>query len=187
VFFIMELMEGSTLREELNRSHRLPTSRVLHIMRGVCSAVDAAHQHNLIHRDLKPENIFLCQRSSQSPGESEAAGTDIPKVMDFGVAKALDRGQMLTEPGHVAGTPQYMSPEHARGGEPSPDWDLWALAVMTFEMITGRLPRQGDGSTALPGSAHRFFSRALASDPTDRPTSANELFAELEHALGSTE
>src|SRR5439155_24899472 len=132
VFFIMELLEGVTLREELRRAQRLPPARVLHILHGVCSAVDAAHRRGLIHRDLKPENIFLCR----------TAEGDIAKVLDFGLAKALEvsGGPVLTKSGVVAGTPQYMAPEHLAGGEPSPDWDLWSLAVMAYEMITGAPP-----------------------------------------------
>jgi tRNA A-37 threonylcarbamoyl transferase component Bud32 len=177
-FFIMELLEGKTLRQELQHEGRLAPSRVLHIMRGVSAAVDAAHGRNLIHRDLKPENIFLCQSN------------DLPKVMDFGLAKALEASAttVLTEPGFVAGTPPYMAPEHIRGGEPSADWDLWALAVTAFEMIAGDIPFAGAPGTNLrldylPAALRPVFSRALAADPLDRPTSAAEFLNELDRAF----
>jgi hypothetical protein len=178
-FFIMELLEGVTLRQELRRVGRLPPARVLHIMRGVCAAVDTAHAQQLIHRDLKPENIFLCR-------------SEIPKVMDFGLAKALEVSSMLTEPGLVAGTPQYMAPEHVRGGEASPDWDLWALAVMAFEMIVGELPFDSLPSRELrvndlPAAQQALFSRALAPDPLDRPTSAREFLDDLDRVLTCNE
>lgn len=202
-FFVMELLEGVTLREELQRVGRLSPARVLHIMRGVSAAVDAAHQRRMIHRDLKPENIFLCHIQGGALTGSSSDSADIAKVLDFGLAKALDRsgGVALTEVGLVAGTPQYMAPEHLRGDEPSPDWDLWALAVMAFEMITGvlpfaELPGVPNAAAALralavapprvdslPAALRPFFSRALAPDPIDRPTSAQELFDELHHVL----
>jgi tRNA A-37 threonylcarbamoyl transferase component Bud32 len=184
-FFIMELLEGVTLREELNRAGQMAAPRVLHVMRGVCAAVEAAHSREVIHRDLKPENIFLC----------EGAASAIPKVLDFGLAKALEisSGDRLTEAGLVIGTPEYMAPERLRGGTPSADWDLWALAVIAFEMITGALP-SAEGRAMppsvenLPSAALRqCFARALAADPLDRPTSAQELLEELDRALTRNE
>lgn len=204
-FFVMELLEGVTLREELQRVGRLSPARVLHIMRGVSAAVDAAHQREMIHRDLKPENIFLCHIQGGAITGSSSDSADVAKVLDFGLAKALDRsgGVALTEVGLVPGTPQYMAPEHLRGDEPSPDWDLWALAVMAFEMITGALPfAELPGvrgvapalraqAVALPrvdslaAALRPFFARALAPDPIDRPTSAQELFDELHRVLAA--
>ena len=178
VFFIMELLEGVTLRQALERTGRMPSGRVLAIMRPICAAVEEAHRRQMIHRDLKPENIFLCL-----PAET-------PKVMDFGLAKALEASgtPALTEVGMVAGTPPYMAPEHLRGGEASADWDLWALAVMAFEMVTGRLPFAAGSAGLLraddlPPAQARFFQRALAADPVDRPTSAREFLSELEQVL----
>jgi hypothetical protein len=180
-YFIMELLEGVTLRDELRREGRLGRERVQLIVRGVCAAVEAAHRRRMIHRDLKPENVFL-SRSDEG---------DIPKVLDFGLAKALEAsgGVTLTIPGLVAGTPQYMAPEHLAGEDPSPDWDLWALAVMAFEMITGTLPlRSGGGASGrlsddLPAGLGRLFSRALSPNPIDRPTSAREFADELDREL----
>src|SRR5207244_2333736 len=131
-FFVMERLEGLTLREELQRTGRLPSSRAIAILRDIASAVDAAHNRSLIHRDLKPDNIFLCRRDV----------TEVAKVLDFGLAKSLGvaAAAVRTEWGVIAGTPQYMAPEHWRGADPSPDWDLWALAVMAFELMTGRVP-----------------------------------------------
>jgi eukaryotic-like serine/threonine-protein kinase len=179
-FFIMELLEGVTLRQELRRRGRLPAARVLHILRGVCGALEAAHQRQMIHRDLKPENVFLCRSNA----------IEIPKVLDFGLAKALQvsSGVVLTAPGVVVGTPQYMAPEHLSGDDPSPDWDLWALAVMAFEMITGALPFVGTPGTLrniddLPSGLRQLFARALSINPIDRPTSAQEFSDELGREL----
>jgi serine/threonine-protein kinase len=182
-FFVMERLEGVTLREELRRAGPLAPPRLVSILRDVAAAVDEAHQRQLIHRDLKPENIFLCR------------SVNVAKVLDFGLARALERrpGAVLTAVGLVAGTPQYMAPEHWRGGDPSPDWDLWALAVMAFEMTTGRLPFAGTPGMPprfdapltddLPAALQQLFTRALATDPLDRPTSAREFVDALDRAL----
>jgi tRNA A-37 threonylcarbamoyl transferase component Bud32 len=175
-FFIMELLEGETLRAELLRAGSLDPARALSVMRGICAAVEAAHQRQMIHRDLKPENIFLCANS-------------VPKVLDFGLAKALERtgGPLLTEAGTVAGTRPYMAPEHLRGDEPSPDWDLWALAVIALEMVTGDLAVTPDGVANLAPAQRQFFARALAPDPLDRPTSAMQLLEQFDRALTCNE
>jgi serine/threonine-protein kinase len=179
-FFIMELLEGVTLRDELKRAKRLAPARALRILRGVSTAVDAAHRRQMIHRDLKPENVFLCRDTS----------SEIPKVLDFGLAKALEAGagSVQTKSGLVAGTPPYMAPEHLAGDEPSPDWDLWALAVMAFEMVTGTLPMTGPTDPLLnlgdlPVAWRPLFARALSANPIERPTSAMEFSAELDRAL----
>jgi len=181
-FLVMELLEGRTLRDELNRVGRLSSDRTLQILRGVSAAIDEAHARQLIHRDLKPENIFLRQ---DEHGETA-------KVLDFGLAKALSAtsGTLLTQPGSVAGTPEYMAPEHLGGGDASPDWDLWALAVMACEMIAGRRPfdRRPVGAPQLdrlPPACRPVFARALSVDPLDRPTSGRELIDQIERALAT--
>jgi serine/threonine-protein kinase len=178
-FLVMELLDGVTLREELRRTGPMPLPRVLHILRGVGAAIDAAHVRQIVHRDLKPENIRLC------PGQTG----EIAKVLDFGVARALETrpGAPITAAGMVAGTPPYMAPEHLRGGEPSPDWDLWAFATIAFELIADRLPAtmvaDADRFAAVPAGLHPIFSRALSAHPINRPTSAAELVDELDRLL----
>ena len=103
---------------------------MLHVMRGVCQAVDAAHRRQLVHRDLKPDNIFITEE-------------EVPKVLDFGIAKFVRPAlgsTALTATGIVVGTLRYMSPEQIRGGAPNPSWDLWALAVVAYETLAGRHP-----------------------------------------------
>jgi eukaryotic-like serine/threonine-protein kinase len=201
-FLVMELLDGTTLREEIRSQGRLMPLRTVEIMRGVCAAVEAAHQKRLIHRDLKPENVFLVHAQ---PGE-------IPKVLDFGLAKFLQTAAAAapdaptaTTPGTGAGvllgTLQYMAPEQLAGGPPRPTWDLWALAVLAYELLTGRHPFSSacpDWHRALlagsftPIAVHlpespqgwtEFFARALALDPKCRPDSARSFFLELERAL----
>ena len=134
----MELLDGDTLRDELRRRGRLEAARTVDVLRGVCSAVEAAHRHRLVHRDLKPENIFLVNAG----GGHEAA----VKVLDFGVAKPLSRngghgdGALETDVGVLVGTVGYMSPEQLLGERPDVSCDLWALAVVAYESLAGALP-----------------------------------------------
>jgi tRNA A-37 threonylcarbamoyl transferase component Bud32 len=187
-FLVMELLNGGTLREELLQKKRLTALRTLEVLRGVCSAVEAAHRRKLIHRDLKPENIFLAR--------SEAG--EIPKVLDFGIAKFVPSATQATagtDQAALIGTLPYMSPEQVRGESPQPAWDVWALAVIAYEMLTGDRPFSGASMLAgpatpiskhlpdAPASWRDFFTRALAIQPSDRPSSATILFSELRHAL----
>jgi serine/threonine protein kinase len=201
-FLVMELLDGVTLREELKMYKRLGAARALGIFRPVCSAVDAAHRHQLIHRDLKPENIFLSQ-SSDSGGE-------LVKILDFGVAKFLPaadeapESQSVTETGAgiLVGTVGYMSPEQLLGERPAISWDLWALAVVVYETLAGALPfpvanRETWRRSVLAGSYtplqehladppacwQEFFARSLAMDRARRPPSAIAFFRDLEKAL----
>jgi serine/threonine-protein kinase len=194
-FLVMERLEGLTLREEISRGP-LARGRVLAIMRGVCGAVDAAHRRHLIHRDLKPENVFLAQGD----------GAESPKVLDFGIAKALAGSRRYDEHettmGVLLGTRQYMAPEQLQGESPEPSWDVWALALIIHEMLTGFHPfaslaiglTGGGVPTAQPMAVRDsgpispewqpFFARWLAIDATERPRSAGGLFDELEQMLG---
>ena len=195
-YLVMELLQGSTLRQELNRRGRLPPSHASEIFNGVCAAVDAAHRLRLLHRDLKPENIFL----------SNSETTEVVKILDFGVAKPLaatdSTRSSQTGPGMLLGTLKYMSPEELRGGKPAESWDVWALAVVAYEMLTGIHPF--DGSTSLdisnrilagqvtplrthfpeaPPSWQRFFDRALAVEVEVRPASVLGLYSEFGDSL----
>jgi serine/threonine-protein kinase len=195
-FLVMELLQGVSLRQELRRQGRLPPARAREILRGVCAAVEAAHRRQLIHRDLKPENIFLARGES---GENA-------KVLDFGLVKSLSSDSQETadtSAGILVGTLRYMSPDQLRGETPAPAWDLWALGVVTYELLTGQHPfGTGSGSdlhaavlggrftpvTATcpdaPAAWQEFFGRALAVQPTNRLPSAQAFLTELELILG---
>jgi hypothetical protein len=192
-FLVMELLDGRTLRDTLRAEERIECRRALAILRDVTAAVEAAHRRQLVHRDLKPENICLV-----SGGADERA-----KVLDFGLAKFLaptDAGPLMTHMtgGAVLGTPLYMAPEQLRGENPHPSWDLWALAVIAFEVLCGSHPfasvafardvRMREPGTDprlahLPRGFQPFFARALALDRAARPESAAIFLAELERSL----
>jgi Protein kinase domain len=200
-YLVMELLEGVTLGDEIKRDRHLVPGRVVGILRGACAAVGAAHQRHLIHRDLKPANIFLA-RGSEGAGE-------VVKVLDFGVAKFLPQGDESsptqtkgeTHRGVLVGTPAYMSPEQLLGEALDPAWDLWALAVVAYEALTGALPFAGAGAAwqravlagrftplsdhlaETPATWEPFFRRCFSTDRSQRPVSAAGFFEQLERVL----
>jgi eukaryotic-like serine/threonine-protein kinase len=131
------------------------------IVRQLCAGLSAAHRRSLIHRDLKPENIFLRENGAQRP----------VKMLDFGLAKlfletstSAQTGTFSTVTGQIAGTPAYMSPELLSGAKPDRSCDIWALAIITHEMLTGQRPffaRDGglveSSLEGLPGCWRDFF------------------------------
>jgi serine/threonine protein kinase len=196
-YLVMELLQGRTLRQELEAGYKMPARQVLEIVRGVCAGLEAAHRENLVHRDLKPENVFLA-----NTGSSETV-----KILDFGIAKFVPHVTQATvdrETIGILGTPQYMSPEQLKGEIIAPGWDLWAVGVIAYEMLTGTHPfGSGNPATAqfaivegrfraiteaIPGAPEQwqeFFSRAFAPSPGNRPGSATALAVALEQAFSS--
>lgn len=189
-YLVMELLEGTTLRDEMRTSGPLSPDHTREILSRVGAALGAAHHLNLIHRDVKPENIFLAR----------VGDAQVPKILDFGVVKSLAppgdaAATEATTPGQFVGTLRYMSPEQWRGKPPSPAWDLWALSVVAYEMLTGAHPfptvtahrEMLMGKTSFkpveagPGSGdwNRFFTGAFSADATQRPASAREFLASL--------
>jgi tRNA A-37 threonylcarbamoyl transferase component Bud32 len=195
-FLVMERLEGNTLRARLAKGLQFAPDDALRTLRAVSSAVEFAHQRQLVHRDLKPENIFLVRGH-------DALTMDAPKVLDFGLARALAPQSSssydgLTQPGMLVGTPQYMPPEQLRGETATAAWDVWALALIAYEMLTGNLPFAGQlGTAAIAGreaaiaaslngsliTARDTFARALALDPEARYPTASTLIEALQHAL----
>jgi eukaryotic-like serine/threonine-protein kinase len=136
LYIIMELLEGKNLNQTVRSEGPFPIARALPILIAACGALDEAHKAGIIHRDLKPENIFLVQNG---------ALRDFPKLLDFGLAKVGERQMrpgsvILTQEGMVFGTPEFMSPEQAQGKTLAPASDVYSLAVILYEVLTGKLP-----------------------------------------------
>ena len=180
-FLVMEYVRGEDLRSLLKREGRLSADRTIELIAGVAGAIEFAHRAGVLHRDLKPENILL---------PDSGLG---PKVVDFGVAKITDtgtesEGRTLTQGGTVIGTPAYMAPEQLRGESVDGRADVYSLAVLTYEALTGRLPfgggslvdigiKQADGSgqvdlSEVPPATGAALIRALSLAREDRPTTA---------------
>jgi serine/threonine-protein kinase len=142
VFFAMELLSGRDLLEEMHAAAsaggRLPWKRSRAIFLQVCSALSAAHKAGILHRDLKPENIYLVEWLGH---------VDFVKLLDFGIAKSTEvpeDGRKLTRTGMLFGTPEYMSPEQARGEKPDRRVDVYAMGCILFQLISNRVPFEAD-------------------------------------------
>ncbi|MCB9593446.1 MAG: protein kinase [Sandaracinaceae bacterium] len=207
VFVVMERLHGEDLRARTLR-HRadaaadggdpwLPDEDVRGIVGPVLSALDAAHTAGVVHRDLKPENIFLHERQ----------GRIVPKIVDFGIGKASssdDSDVRLTATGQIVGTPLYMAPEQTRSSTlVDHRADIYAMGVMLFELLTGRLPFEAGGvyeivvkhvteappdprslRPDLPDAVSALVLRCLAKAPEDRFASAADLLAAWQDAWG---
>src|SRR5581483_9565765 len=186
-YIAMEFVEGETLESLLTKG-ALEPRRAARIIRDVARAVDYMHQSGIVHRDLKPGNIIL----------NEA---DAPKLIDFGLAKAIDRRAKLTRSGAAIGTPYYMPPEQVRGenekvGPPS---DVYALGAILFEMIVGEVPFKAENPVELyhkiasselvlpgtlkdgiPDDLTTIVAKSMEKEPKDRYATAVALADELD-------
>jgi serine/threonine protein kinase len=136
LYIVMEYLEGKNLNQVVRREGPLPLERAIPVLVQVCGALQEAHSQGIIHRDLKPENIFLSTNGGMK---------DYAKVLDFGLAKVTERelrpgSIMLTQEGMVFGTPEFMSPEQAQGKKLDARSDLYSLATILYEVLTGKLP-----------------------------------------------
>jgi eukaryotic-like serine/threonine-protein kinase len=199
-FLVMELLDGEDLEQRLEKSGPLPPGEVIEIMTQVARGLDRAHSVGVIHRDLKPENVYLHRRDD---------GTTIVKLLDFGISKLLadQETTAVTKTSDIFGTPLYMSPEQAGGKHDAvgPATDVWAIALLTFRILTGQIYWTGDTVPTLilqivsphrdlPSARHpslgpafdRWFLKSLADDPSDRYQSVGEQVAALTAALSAT-
>jgi serine/threonine-protein kinase len=182
-FIVMEVLTGESLRDVLERKGRLPAANAVRTLLPIASALAEAHASGVVHRDLKPENVMLV---------SDKSGAVIPKLVDFGIAKFRsvdDDSEDRPSSGFVIGTPSYMAPEQAGGREAVAEpADVWALAVILYEAITGRVPFSGTNlmalcfaiMTELPTPVHdqmagdaelwEIMQRGLAKMASERPS-----------------
>jgi len=168
-FMAMELLEGESLADRMNRSPPMTVAETVRVMARVLSGLGAVHDAGIQHRDLKPENIFLAK---------DADGA-FPKLIDFGISRALDASAgvesvLPTRENALAGTPQYMSPEQARGLQGVDQRsDLWSAGVILYELLTGRLPYDGDA----PGDV---MIKVATEEPPDFATLRPDLAGPIE-------
>ncbi|TMQ19443.1 MAG: serine/threonine protein kinase [Deltaproteobacteria bacterium] len=202
LYLAMELLEGRALADVLEQEGQVAPGRALHILAGILRGLAHIHTAKLIHRDIKPENIFLIRQ-----GDDE----DFAKILDFGIAKPmaasdLDDGVKLTQAGMAFGTPIYMAPEQALGNPMDGRADLYAAAVIGYEMLCGQPPFYSDdklevmsmhtarpvppmrqrmirGARPVPSSIERLVVRGLTKKPADRYATAEDFLAEVESAL----
>ena len=175
LYYVMPFIAGETLRDRLTRGAELTPAEIVHLSRGVASALDYAHRQGVVHRDIKPENILIADGH--------------PVLADFGIARAVVAAAdsaTLTQIGMIVGTASYMAPEQAGGGVVDGRADQYSLACVVYELITGRPPFEGPSLMALLGQhatapppplgSHPAESdalelaihRAMAKDPADR-------------------
>jgi serine/threonine-protein kinase len=197
VYVVMPFVEGEILSDRNQRIGHLPVDHTVALVRDIAEGLHFAHQLRIVHRDLKPENIMVTRHPD---------GTEVAVVMDFGLAKERRVGaeiQKLTSTGTILGTPEFMSPEQLRGKPLDPRTDVYSLALMTYEMLTGKLPfigrtqqetmiarlrsdpiplRQMKPELNLPESIEKVIAKALSRDPDGRYTTAIEFASALESA-----
>jgi eukaryotic-like serine/threonine-protein kinase len=201
LFIAMEYVDGHDLHYLLSNEWPLSEPRIIRIVSQVLSALADAHAAGVIHRDLKPENVMVEPRRG---GES-----DVVKVLDFGIAKIVDTaeaGPALTRAGFVCGTPEYMSPEQAKGAPLDARSDLYSVGVLLFQLVTRRLPFEADTAVGFatkhltepppppsrirPGGCspelEHLILQALSKDPAARPQTA-EAFLDALNSLPASE
>jgi serine/threonine protein kinase len=191
-FIAMELLRGETLASRLRRMTKLGPVETVSVVRQVALGLAVAHRLNIVHRDLKPENVFLANTE---------LGEEV-KILDFGIAKSFGSQANQTQQGVVVGTPAYLSHEQIMGTHPvDARTDFWALAIVTFECLTGHLPYEASTvaelfvqivgparenalvKSALPPAFKTWFRRATDPDPDERFESGREFVEELRRAL----
>jgi eukaryotic-like serine/threonine-protein kinase len=202
MYLVMELLSGEDLAQKLRKEHALAPRATLHILRQVLSALVEAHGLGIIHRDLKPSNVFL----------AHAHGDVVAKVMDFGVAgieqPEANASTKLTHTGAILGTPDYISPEQAHGRRVDARADLYAVGIMLFEMLTGRVPFTADSALGLliahatlpvpllgdvaehlraETALQALLDSLLAKDPDARPRDAQSAILAVDAILSDTQ
>jgi serine/threonine protein kinase len=173
LYYVMPFVEGETLRERLQREQQLPLADTVRLAGEIANGLSYAHGLGIIHRDIKPENILL------SDGHAVIA--------DFGIAQALTVAgeDRVTATGIAVGTPAYMSPEQASGGRIDPRTDIYSLACVVHEMLTGAPPDPGSPRRSMKHEVATVLRKALAPVPTDRFATVQEFAESLSRAAAA--
>jgi serine/threonine protein kinase len=185
-YITMEFIRGEELKSLIRKMGQLSADQAISIAKQVCDGLIEAHKLGVVHRDLKPQNIMIDR-------EGDA------RIMDFGIARSLE-GKGITGAGVMIGTPDYMSPEQVEGKEMDQRSDIYSLGVILFEMVTGRVPFEGDTAlsiavkhkteapkdprefnTQLSEDLSRVILRCLEKDKASRYQSAGEVRSKLEN------
>lgn len=189
-YIVMEYVEGHTVRELLSDGSPVPIDEAVEIVSGVLAALEYSHHRGLVHRDIKPGNVML-------------TNTGEVKVMDFGIARAMEDSQAtMTQTDAVVGTAQYLSPEQARGETVDARSDLYSTGCLLFELLTGRPPFKGDSAVAvayqhvseipptpssitpdIPDALDRVVTKSLAKRKEDRYSNALQMMNDLRAAV----
>jgi serine/threonine-protein kinase len=218
VYFVMEFLEGKSLEDVIEREGAVELHRSLNIANQISHALEAAHHAGVIHRDLKPDNIFLLQKPgrrdlvrmvSDNQWTTEREQTfDFVKVLDFGIAKTLVPDELVAETvqGAVFGTPEYMSPEAARGEDVDHRADVYSLGVILFDMLCGRPPFEAPQSSEvlqmhintpppsprefaphreITEAAEKVILRAMMKDPNKRYQTMADFRRDVEASYGT--
>ena len=183
-YIVMELIEGETLKQRMAEHGVFSATEALHYATQICKALQHAHAHGIVHRDIKPQNIMVLRDGSV-------------KVADFGIACLANSANTLTQ--EALGSVHYMSPEQARGDRTDARSDIYSAGVVLYEMLTGRLPFEGDNAVSVaiqhlssvplspreinpdvPEALELICMKAMASDLEKRYASADEMLADLE-------
>lgn len=186
-FIVMEFVEGQDLKKVIKTQGALSVERTLNLAIQICAGIGFAHRSNFVHADIKPQNVLLTR-------------DDVVKITDFGIAQALSDSQQLFPPGRqerqsvVWGSPHYFAPEQAKGERPTPASDVYAIGIVIFEMLTGRLPFTGSNQQELamahirervplvteynpsvPENLARIVQKVMSKEPTSRYRTADQL------------
>jgi eukaryotic-like serine/threonine-protein kinase len=198
IYLAMEFVDGEPLTKIIERHGALTAARAADIGQQVASALEAAHDMGIIHRDLKPDNIMIARGR---------AGEDVAKVVDFGIAKAMEADdQKVTKTGLAIGTPEYMSPEQLGGDQLDSRTDIYSLGLVTFNMLTGQLPfpsvvsrealimrltekprtlAEIRNDVVWPAELQTVMDKALANHPADRYQHVSQFGRELVTAVAT--
>ena len=190
-YIVMEYVEGTDLKDYVRQKGALHPIEAVRIMMQIVSAIAAAHQNRIIHRDIKPQNILIDKEGNV-------------KITDFGIAVALS-DTSLTQTNTLLGSVHYLSPEQARGGMATIQTDIYALGIVLYELLTGKVPFDGESAVSIalkhfqeplptivnpiamvPQSLENIVLKATAKDPMHRYRSCYEMFQDLKTCLDST-